>query len=86
MMTYFSAMIGVVAFLGVNIWLERGKKPQWLLDWPVTRILVLGVLGAILSVAVGILTRLMLLPVVVTILVSCMIAWKYREYFHALGK
>lgn len=75
-----------VLFIATNIYLEKGEKPQWLIDAGLFKIILAGVAFIAVSLVLSIVVSFILVAVWGTIAAACVISWKYRMQFNAIKK
>ena len=80
-MTYLVAIVAFINFFGYQILIEKKKIPKILQEQKLLGIILISILGISVSLVLAVLTKIVLIPVVVTLFFASVISWKYREKF-----
>ncbi|OTP32001.1 hypothetical protein A5798_002024 [Enterococcus sp. 6C8_DIV0013] len=80
-MTYLVAIVAFITFFGFQILIEKKKIPKILQEQKLLGIILISILGISVSLILAVLTKIVLIPVVVTLFFASVISWKYREKF-----
>lgn len=80
----FILFIGI--FFGAQYIVEKEKLPTKFVQLPIGMLLLVITLLLLLSVFVGILTRLTLIPIAVTVLCASVISARFRKGFNQMEK
>lgn len=83
-MTYLVAFISFATFFGSQILLEKQKIPEKLIRHTLLGIILISILSISLSLIVAALTKILLIPIIVTVFFSSVISYKYRQKFENL--
>lgn len=85
-MTYLVALIAFGTFFITHLFLEKKKVPKWIMAYSLLKIIMISILAIGVSLIGAVLTKLLLLPVIVTIFFSSIISFKYRQKFEQLER
>ncbi|MGF2055843.1 hypothetical protein [Vagococcus fluvialis] len=80
-MTYLVAIVAFITFFSSQILIEKKKIPKILQEQKLLGIILISILGISVSLILAVLTKIVLIPVVVTLFFASVISWKYREKF-----
>lgn len=80
-MTYLVAIVAFITFFGSQMLIEKKKIPKILQEQKLLGIILISILGISVSLILAVLTKIVLIPVVVTLFFASVISWKYREKF-----